>query len=303
MCKANDKLGEYDKAWLAAEEAHRLGKLPFDEQKHFDSFATTKSFFSREVLPSLTQGEAQCVEPLFIVSNPRSGTSLLEQILSMHPAVANGGEMTTGTLLQSEVARLTDSFHQWPQNLIDLTPEDALSLSTAYAQQCDYYRGNARIVTNKALNLHSQLGFLSIILPNSKSVIIERNPLDNAVSCFTNNLLAAGLPYTNNIECIGKTWVERKKLATHWREVLSIPILELHYEQLVSNQRAEIMRLLDFLNLDWDERCMDFHKSTRVAKTISYDQVNKKMYQSSSGRWKNYEKHLGPLMDIVQSYI
>jgi hypothetical protein len=83
----------------------------------------------------------------------------------------------------------------------------------------------------------------------------------------------------------------------HWRETLDMPILELHYEQLVSNQEFETKRLLKFLGVPWEPKCLDFHTSKRVAATISYDQVNKKMYSSSSGRWKRYEKHLGPLID------
>ena len=92
-------------------------------------------------------------------------------------------------------------------------------------------------------------------------------------------------------------------MADMWMEKLSIPVMELHYENLVADQRGETERIIEFLGLPWQEDCMEFHKSKRVAKTISYDQVNKKMYKTSSGRWKNYEKHLGPLIDVVSDYI
>jgi len=148
-----------------------------------------------------------------------------------------------------------------------------------------------------------QLGSLSKILPNSKAILLHRHPLDNAVSCYTTNLLAAGLPYTNSLETIGKTWIARKKLTELWIDILSIPLVELHYENLVSNQREETQRIIAFLGLPWQEDCMEFHTSKRVARTISYDQVNQKMYNTSNGRWKNYEKHLGPLIDVVSDYM
>jgi hypothetical protein len=97
--------------------------------------------------------------------------------------------------------------------------------------------------------------------------------------------------------------VERHKLQELWTEVLDIPTMNLDYEVLVANQEAETRRIIDFLDLPWDERGLEFHKSERVATTISYDQVNQKMYKSSSGRWTNYEKHLGPMMNILEPYL
>jgi hypothetical protein len=92
-------------------------------------------------------------------------------------------------------------------------------------------------------------------------------------------------------------------MTDHWLNTLSIRMLELHYENLVADQRGETERLIEFLDLPWKEECMEFHASKRIARTISYDQVNQKMYNTSSGRWRNYEKHLGPLIDIVSDYI
>ena len=303
LSKAYDRLGEFDLCWEAATNAHDFDDTHFDEQAFFSQFEQMRSFMTKDTIQSLIHGPSTEVKPVFIVANPRSGTSLLEQILGMHSGVENGGEMPTGSLLQSSVAKLTDSFHQWPMNIIDLRSNDINELSLRYIKHCDFFRNDATVVSNKALNLHLQLGFLSQILPSSRAIFLHRNPLDNAVSCFTNNLLAAGLPYTNKLEHIGRTWVERKKITDHWLEALSIPMMELHYEDLVTGQRKQTERLIEFLDLPWQEDCMEFHKSDRVARTISYDQVNKKMYNTSSGRWKNYEMHLGPLIDVVHDYI
>jgi len=303
LTKAYDKLGEYDKAWETAAKAHSLSTLPFDTDYFFKQHTEMREFMSSGILEALVQCPTTEVEPLFIVGNPRSGTSLLEQIIGMHPDIENCGEMSVGVKMQLELPVLTDSFHQWPNNLIDMQVKDAMKLAEMYLEAASHSRNGEKILSNKALNLPIQVGFLSKVLPSSRAIMLHRHPLDNAVSCYTTNLLAAGHPYTNKLEDLGRVWVERKKLADMWMEILSIPVMELHYEKLVADQRGETERLIKFLDLPWEEDCMQFHKSKRVAKTISYDQVNKKMYKTSSGRWKNYEKHLAPIIDIVSDYI
>ncbi len=303
LTKAYDKLGEYDKAWKASEKAHEISTTPFDVDRYFNQHVEMREFMADGILDALVEGPKTDVEPLFIVGNPRSGTSLLEQIMSMHPDIVNCGEMSIGTPMQLDLPILTDSFHTWPNSLVDMRTDDAAKLSEMYLKSVEYSRNGEKIASNKALNLPIQVGFLSKVLPSSRAIMLHRHPLDNAVSCYTTNLLAAGHPYTNDLRHLGRTWIERKKMSDMWMEVLSIPVMELHYENLVADQRGETERIIKFLGLPWQEDCMEFHKSKRVAKTISYDQVNKKMYNTSSGRWKNYEKHLGPLIEVVSDYI
>ncbi len=303
LTKAYDKLGEYDKAWESAEKAHALSTISFDIEEYINQFIEMREFMSDGIFEALVEGPRTEVEPLFIVGNPRSGTSLLEQILSMHPDVENCGEMSISLPMQLDLPLLTDSFHAWPNNMIDMREDDAAKLSKMYLEAVEYSRNGEKIASNKAINLTLNAGFLSKVLPSSRAIMLHRNPLDNAVSCYTTNLLVSGHNYTNKLEHLGMVWIERKKMADMWMEVMSIPVIELYYEKLVADQRRETERLIKFLDLEWKEDCMEFHKSKRVAKTISYDQVNKKMYNTSSGRWKNYEKHLGPLLDVVSDYI
>ena len=303
LFKAYDRLGEYDKAWAAAEKAHELNDTFFDEDTFFGMFDDLESFMSKEMVDALVSGPETEVEPLFIVGNPRSGTSLLEQIMSMHPDIVNGGEMSIGSFMQMDLASLTDSFHSYPMSLLDMRETEAKVLSKKYFDAVEIFRKDEKIVTNKSLALDFQVGFLSKVMPNSRAIMLRRHPLDNAVSCFTTNLISSGHGYTNTLECLGKTLIARKKLTNCYLERLSIPMMELQYESLVDNQREETERIIKFLGLPWAEECMDFHKSKYVARTISYDQVNQKMYTSSKNRWKNYEKHLGPLIDMFSDYI
>ncbi len=307
LTKAYDRIGEYDKAWFTAQKAHELDdNIIIDEVAYFKLFNQILEFMDADLVHALAEGPKTEMEPLFIVGNPRSGTSLLEQILSMHPDIENGGEMCVGHAMQLNASRLTDSYHTWPHSMIDIREDDAKALSVQYLDANKGVGDDApseKIISNKALNLPMQLGFLSKILPSSRAVMLHRHPLDNAVSCYTTNLLVSGHVYTNSLPLLGRTWVARKKITDHWMKVLSIPMMELHYENLVADQRGETERLIKFLDLPWQEECMEFHKSDRVARTISYDQVNQKMYNTSSGRWKNYEKHLGPLIDVVSDYM
>ena len=307
LSKAYDRMGDYDRAWAAATRAHRDSGVrapKFKADEYIQSLESIKKLMDRETLASLAHCQEELAwEPLYIVGNPRSGTSLLEQILSMHPDIANGGEMSISLRLQEDLPRLTDSYHGWPASVLDMRLEDASELGRRYMAALAHFSSGNKIVSNKALNLQMQLGFLSLVTPNAKAIMLYRYPLDNCVSCYTTNLLASGHLYCSNLEHLAEVWLARRKIMEHWFDHIELPLLELHYEGLVQNQEHETRRLIEFLGLDWDESCLEFYKSKFVARTISYDQVNRKMYTSSDGRWKNYEKHLGPLADRLSDYL
>ena len=307
LAKHYDRLGEYDKAWASAKQAHLDNE---EKSKRFSASDYEKAadeiikFFSGKVLRSLAHAiEPQPHEPLYIIGNPRSGTSLLEQILSMHPMVANGGEMSITMRMQEAVPSLTDSYNPWPLSLMDMRTAEADVLGRQYTKALEYFVNDEKIVSNKALNLQMQVGFLSLVTPSARGIMLYRHPLDNCVSCFTTNLLSSGHVYCSDLDNLGRVWLARRRLQEHWLEHVEMPLMELHYESLVQNQEHETRRLIEFLGLEWNEQCLEFYKSKFVARTISYDQVNRKMYTTSDGRWKNYEKHLGPLIERLADYL
>ena len=298
LCKANDRSGDYDAAWDAATNAHKVSQRPWNQAKYDQALDSLQSFFTRDMLQSLSAATNHEEQPILICGNPRSGTSLLEQILSMHPEIDSGGEMSATSLMENRTPRVTDSYHDWPMCLLDMKSSDADALADIYVHARRCVNPDCVRVTNKSLVLQQQLGFLSLVFPAAKAIDLRRHPLDNCVSCYTTSIGSVGHNYTHSLEDMGRTWVTRRKLRNYWQETLDMPILELQYEQLVTDQENQTRRLLEFLGVAWEPKCLDFHKSKRVPATISYDQVNKKMYTSSSGRWKRYEKHLGPLIDI-----
>lgn len=303
LAKVHNRVGDYDDAWEAATHAHQIADQKWDHEQFVEKHEVLKQVFCKESLRSLAHATDPFEQPVFVVGNARSGTSLLEQILSMHPEIGNGGElMATGTI-QRKLQAMTDSFHKYPHCVFDLRVEDADACSQEYRKSIEWFSVGKTRVTNKAIGLQSQVGFLSLILPHSRMIMLHRHPLDNCLSCYTTNLVHSGHGYTRTIETLGKAWVTRREMQDYWSQVIENPVMDLHYDRLVADQEQETRRLIDFLDLPWEEECLHFHKSRRVAATISYDQVNQKMYTSSSGRWKNYEKHLGPLIDIVGDYI
>jgi len=303
LVKAYNKLGEYDEAWKAAETAHALVDAKWNPEKTTERFEQMRKFMTRDTVKALAHASEHHEQPVFIVGNPRSGTSLLEQILSMHPSVRNAGELITLNMIRQKCPQTIDSFLEFPKCLVDMRVTDADEMARSYMDHSSIASGDSLRVTNKSLALHAQVGFLSLILPKSHVIMLHRHPIDNCISCYTTNLIANGHSYTNRLEWLAHMVIERKRMQDYWMETLDIPMLELHYDRLVADQENETRRLLDFLDLEWEPDCMEFHKSKHVASTISYDQVNKKMYTSSSGRWKNYEKHIGPLLDAFSDYI
>lgn len=303
LAKAYDRLGEYDRAWESAATAHAISGATWDSEANEKVNQTICDLMTHENVRALAHASEHHEEPVFIVGNPRSGTSLLEQILSMHPEVENAGELVVSTSVIHRAPKTIDSFNPYPTCLVDMRVEDANVMARQYMEATKWITTSPTRITNKSLSLHNQAGFLSLILPKSRMIMLHRHPLDNCISCYTTNLVSTRHKYTNQLKWLAQMWIQRHKLQEYWMQTLEIEMMDLHYDKLVVDQENETRKLLEFLGLSWEDACLEFHKSKRVAATISYDQVNKKMYTSSSGRWKNYEKHIGPLIDGLGDYL
>lgn len=303
LAKVCDRLGDYDGAWAAATKAHELDGRVFRCDEAAQRLSDQRRVFSPATVAGLARADEVTTEPLIILGNPRSGTTLLDQILGMHPQVAAGGELMVGSMMQAAVSRVTDSFLPFPMNLVDLRSVDANTLGRMYESSAGSLRGDRRYLSNKALSMHTHLGMLTLCLPRLRVINLFRHPLDNIVSCYTTNLLASGHSYTNRIDWLAEIWAVRHEMQRYWPEVLEVPFLELHYEDLVGDQEHQTRRILDFLDVPFDDACLRFHESDRHATTLSQEQVKQKMYSTSKGRWRNYEKHLGPAIDRLGEFL
>jgi tetratricopeptide (TPR) repeat protein len=303
LAKISDRIGDYDAAWSAASEAHRIDGKAFQIDVFRRTLADQRSVFTRESTRLLARADEIETEPLIIMGNPRSGTTLLDQIIGMHPQARAGGELAASQLMAPAAARLTDSYLPYPMNVVDLRVADANALGSLYQQRTDGLRQGCRYLSNKSLAMQVHLGLLSLCLPRLRVINLFRHPLDNCVSCYTTNLLASGHSYTNRLDWLAEVWKTRYEMQRFWPEVLEVPFLELHYEDLVANQESETRRILDFLDVPFDKACLEFHTSMHAATTLSYDQVTQSMYSTSKGRWRHYEQHLEPLIDALEPYL
>ncbi len=299
LTKLFDRSGHYDEAWETAEESHRIGGKPFPVEKRQKVVNDILKEFSARNLKLWRREGFEYERAVFVLGMPRSGTSLMEQILQMHPDVGAVGELAVTWVMMYRLQRELDSYLPYPKCLIDLLPQNIADMQALYTDAIDVAAKGKRRVVNKVLNTYETLGMLSVLLPGLRAVHIKRHPLDNLVSCHTTNLLASGHTYTSKLEDLALMYRTRQQLARHWQEVLDVEIHEVSYEKLTADQEGESRRLIDYLGLDWDDRVLEFHKSKRVPATISYDQVGQKMYTTSVARWRNYEKHLGPLIDAL----
>jgi hypothetical protein len=147
---------------------------------------------------------------------------------------------------------------------------------------------DATRIVNKSLGNDRLLGLASRLFPGCRAIHIRRDPRDVAVSCFLRRFSSAGVPWTTTLQGIADAWRESERIMTHWKTVLDLPILEVRYEHLVRRPEDELPRIIEFLGLDWDDACRDFHRSGRPIRTLSFDQVNRPLYSSSVGRHANY---------------
>ncbi len=236
--------------------------------------------------------------PLFIVGMPRSGTTLVEQILSRHLQVFGAGELAdVGRLAQSLAAPAEDDLASSP--LMDR--QRVRELAERHLERLTHLGGAALRVSDKMPTNFLHLGLIAALFPQARVVHCRRDPLDACVSCYLQHF--HGLNFTYDLTDLGIFYREYERLTAHWRAVLPLRLLEVSYEELVTNQEEVSRRMVSFCGLDWDERCLAFHENPRPVHTRSTLQVRRPIYASSVGRWKRYEKHLQPLREALTASV
>ncbi len=234
--------------------------------------------------------------PLFIVGMPRSGTTLIEQILACHPDVFGAGELPWFIKCAHDLPETVRSSRPYPECISGLGEKEAVSLGQSYIDYIISLAGsdNHKYIINKWPNNYERVGLIARIFPNARFIHCQRNPMDNLISQYT-LMFPNSVDHSYDLFNLGAHYTQYERLMRHWEDVLSERFFHIQYEDLVQEQEAWTHNLLDFLDLPWDPACLSFHESERVVRTYSDDQVRKPMYSSSVARWKNYEKHLEPL--------
>jgi len=293
LSRVCDTLGDYDAAFQAAAAANREFRGDFDAEAYEASTQELIDYFTPERFASLPRSESDSELPVFIIGLPRSGTSLLEQIISAHPSAVGSGERRDPVLIAEDLEFVIgDSF---PSCLDGVTGATLTVAGGQYLHMLASYGFGVTRVTNKALGLERIAGLLPLLTPGCRVIFVSRDPLDNLLSIFLHPLRRDRNPWAQSLEDLRVVKEAFDRLRAHWMQVLPCPCHEVSYEQLVSDQRNVTEDLLSFLELPWDDACLAFHESDRAVMTPSYDQVNTAMNAKAIGRWRNYASHLDPL--------
>ncbi|MDX8385396.1 MAG: sulfotransferase [Gallionella sp.] len=296
--KCFDDLGECEQAFQYYLEGNRLkrGTIPFNSLDITRKFDAIRQIFSAETIEQLKGGSNTSKLPIFVLGMPRSGTTLMEQIISSHHEVYGAGELNElSEITQREVSGAVC----FPENLHQLDHATLKNWADEYIAALTLRAPDSLRIVDKQPENFRLIGLIHALLPNAKIIHISRNPADTCHSCFTKSF-SKGLKYTNNLRELGQYYVDYTRLMDHWRKVLPTDaFLDVRYEDVVNDLEANARRIIDFCDLEWTDACMNFHTSKRTVRTSSYAQVRQPIYKSSVERWRPYEKELAPLLDAL----
>lgn len=289
-----DKAGDHDNAYRHYAEGNRqlraelaqAGKT-FDRQRFSQDIDRIIATYTPDAFAPFAGWGNPTEQPVFIVGMPRAGSTLFEQIAASHPKVFGAGERyAVGAIAQR----------------LGWAPSPAWTETAIAAAAAEYLASlpvtNAARIIDKMPDNIFQLGLIAVLFRNARVVFCERDPRDLAISCFFQHFSEAH-GYDTDLEDIGFRIRELERLKRHWLKTLPLQCLSLSYEKLLASPEFESRRLIDFLGLGWDEKCLDFHLTERVVRTASWAQVRKPLYSDKVGYWKNYEPHLGALLKAL----
>jgi len=231
--------------------------------------------------------------PVFIVGMPRSGTSLVEQVAASHSKVHGGGE-------RKDIARIAEAVlaRNRDQPIAEWDMDFARRLADGQIANLQQLAGGALRVTDKMPDNILYLGVIAVLFPAARVIFCRREIRDTCVSCFFQRF-GEGNAFAYDLADCARRYLEIERLAEHWRRVLPLPMLTIDYEALISNPESEGRRLVEFLGLDWEPACLDFHRAERSVFSASLWQVRQPVFSRSVGRWQHYARHLQVVLEIL----
>jgi len=291
--KYHDDLEQFDLAFLNFERANQLTRsyaVPYDAPGRTRFVDDLLRVYTRRAIAARSPEASTSQRPIFVMGMARSGTSLVEQIIASHPQVTGAGEL----------GFWNRAVHEHEQSVRQAPPEDAFiaTLRDNYlAVLAKQSQTSARVVDKAPINC-DYLGLIHAVFPNACFIYMRRDPIDTCLSCYFQPFTAA-LNFTQDLTDLAHYYQQHRRLMAHWKAVLPKHcLLEVAYEDLVANQEIVTRRILDFLGLPWEQRCLEFQITQRFVVTSSYWQVRQRIYNDSVQRWRKYRKHIGPLLEL-----
>jgi tetratricopeptide (TPR) repeat protein len=299
VARAKDKLGDYDGAFEAYRKANESRGVTFDVDAYVRLVDEMIETFDASRLGDLARGGVETELPVLIAGMPRSGTTLVEQIIDAHPRAFGDGENADLDKLAAGVCAQLGSDAGYPECLRDAPADAVARLARAHLKAMRSRARKADRIVNKNLRNVLHLGLAWMLMPRMRVIHCVRDPMDTCWSCYTNQLSTLSHGYATDLRALGRVYRENERLMAHWRDVLGVPWLEVRYEEMVEDQEGVSRGIIEFLGLAWDDACLRFHDTGRVVMTLSYDQVRRPMYRSAVGKWRRYDMHLGALKDAL----
>ena len=299
--KAYEDRGDFERAW----HFYRTGNEKQRAEVFYDPVQTEAindrliQVYTPDFFASRAGTGNPDPSPIFILGLPRSGSTLLEQILASHSQVEGTSELPYIGRASSSLNRNRNEGLNYPEAMRELAPDNLRALGEEYLASARAHRrsGTPRFI-DKMPNNFPNAGFIATILPNAKIIDARRHPLDACLSCYR-QLFAKGQNFTYDLTEIGEYYLQYQRLMDHWAAVIPGRVLTVQYEEVVADFETQVRRLLDFCGLPWEEACLRFYESERPVRTPSSEQVRQPIYSRSVGHWLNYESHLGELIEVI----
>lgn len=295
--RAFENSKDYETAFEYYKKAndHRRSSFNFSIERVEQDFQLLIDIFNQELIDSKKQAfKEKEVTPIFILGMPRSGTTLVEQILSSHSKILGAGELQ---YISQNVRSLNDNF---PLKLHELSAEKLEQQGDAYLKLLKQHSNKERYICDKMPGNFIYIAMIRLILPNAKIIHLKRNPIDTCLSNYK-TMFTNGQSHTYNLEELARYYKSYEKLMAYWHKVMPGFIYDICYEDLIEDPEKNIKPLINFIGLDWEEQCLNFHQAKRSVSTASITQVRQPIYKSSVENWRNFEKGLEPLIQILKS--
>ncbi len=296
LAKVYDDLDRYDDAFRHLAQANDLRdrEMGARAEAHIEYIDRVVAAFGADLFAGKARVGRDSDLPVFVIGMPRSGTSLVEQILASHPRVFGAGELDDIRQLARWLPPALSASAPYPECIRSLDADTARRLAGEYLERLRELAGPAERVTDKMPGNYLRLGLIALLFPRARVIHCRRDALDTCLSCYFQNF-GRNQPLFANLTKLGTVYRQYERLMAHWRRVVPTPVLDVQYEDLATDQERVSRRLVEFCGLPWDDRCLDFHRQERAVATASFWQVRQPIYTTSIGRWHHYASHLGEL--------
>jgi tetratricopeptide (TPR) repeat protein len=297
--KYYDDIDQTEQAFAHYRNANDARKAKFDVGATRQKFQSLMTTLTTGWLSHVDRGSSSRL-PVFIVGMPRSGTSLVEQILASHPSVVAGGELHDIWEIVQALSQRDPTRRPFPQCLAGIDSNVLKEYADEYLRRLTCLAPTARRVTNKNPTDFRYLGLIAAMFPRARILEVRRDPRDTCLSCYFQNF-RNGQEYSFDLQGVGLYYRNYEQLMGHWWAVIPTQLLSVSYESLVTEPEPVIREILAFCGLDWHPACLEPQKASGAVATASRWQVRRPIYRTALSRWKRYETYLGPLLDILES--